>query len=345
MLKESLGLADWLLCPKDEHFLVDAVIAKLRQMVRDIWPNADVVLFGSRKTQLHLPTSDIDVSIIGINEDDLHEGVNPYYKLAGYLEKEGFCEKQKVVSSAAVPIIKLTESKFKYKIDVALGVTDGRDNTQLMLTYIQKYPVLASIVVIVKQFLRQRKLNKPFTGGMGSYLLTVLTIFFLKEHKSSTFAKDELRTLLCDFFKFYGIEFDRLAHGISIERGFYKLEQYEEVYNNNNLSVEDPFRNDNDIGQKCFKFRDIRLEFGTAYVKLRNGDDLSKIITLDKKLIDRRSAIAAYLVQCYKPLTDLIPAKEQTPSPESKKRKSTDVDISTKPKKPRKDRYNANVMY
>jgi len=46
--------------------------------------------------------------------------------------------------------------------------------------YMQQYPALQYLVLILKQFLSQRDLNDVYTGGLGSYSLILLIVSFFQ---------------------------------------------------------------------------------------------------------------------------------------------------------------------
>jgi len=46
--------------------------------------------------------------------------------------------------------------------------------------FIQRYPNLKYLVLVLKQFLLQRDLNEVYTGGISSYCLLYLIISFLQ---------------------------------------------------------------------------------------------------------------------------------------------------------------------
>ena len=51
--------------------------------------------------------------------------------------------------------------------------------------FMQEYPNLPYLVLVLKQFLLQRDLNEVFTGGISSYSLILLTVSFLQVRTGS----------------------------------------------------------------------------------------------------------------------------------------------------------------
>ena len=52
--------------------------------------------------------------------------------------------------------------------------------------FMQEYPNLRYLVLVLKQFLLQRDLNEVFTGGISSYSLILLTVSFLQVRLAHT---------------------------------------------------------------------------------------------------------------------------------------------------------------
>jgi non-canonical poly(A) RNA polymerase PAPD5/7 len=65
-------------------------------------------------------------------------------------------------------------TRFGFDSDLALGGHNGMDTSQYVKKLIQKYDSYATVVLFLKILLQQTSLDKPFTGGLGSYKLYVL---------------------------------------------------------------------------------------------------------------------------------------------------------------------------
>jgi hypothetical protein len=93
--------------------------------------------------------------------------------LAKKLWKSSFAQNIHVRKNARVPIICMT-TRFGFDSDLALGGHNGMDTSQYVKKLIQKYDSYATVVLFLKILLQQTSLDKPFTGGLGSYKLYVL---------------------------------------------------------------------------------------------------------------------------------------------------------------------------
>lgn len=143
-----------------EHALRVKVVSRIESVVLALWPKAHVEVFGSFRTGLYLPTSDIDLVVIGL-WDKL-----PLRTLESELLACGIAEPLtiRVLDKASVPIIKLTDGESQVKVDISFNMESGVRSAELIKDYKRKYPVLSKLVLVLKQFLLQRDLNEVFTG-------------------------------------------------------------------------------------------------------------------------------------------------------------------------------------
>jgi predicted nucleotidyltransferase len=152
------------------------VTERLKSHILGLWPGIGFNVFGSVNTGLYLPSSDIDVVLIG-NFKNLR---GPMYSLAAALRKTKKYNDVQVISNAKVPIVKMVDVESNYSIDISFNVSNGLKNTDLIKEYLQRYHQLKPLVIVLKQYLLQRGLNEPYTGGIGSYALILMIVNFLQ---------------------------------------------------------------------------------------------------------------------------------------------------------------------
>jgi DNA polymerase sigma len=81
-----------------EHSMRELVIARIQTVIKRTLPSASVEIFGSYRTKLYLPSSDLDLVILG----DENYGKNAMYKVADALAKARIPSKIEVIDSAKV---------------------------------------------------------------------------------------------------------------------------------------------------------------------------------------------------------------------------------------------------
>ncbi|XP_046740041.1 non-canonical poly(A) RNA polymerase protein Trf4-1-like isoform X2 [Diprion similis] len=196
------------MCPSmEEHKLRVRVVKRIEDVIHDLWPNSKVEVFGSFRTGLYLPTSDIDLVVIGMWK------MLPLRTLERALLDRNIAEPSsiKVLDKASVPIVKLTDKETEIKMDISFNMDNGVKSAELIKSFKRRFPVLDKLVMVLKQFLLQRDLNEVFTGGISSYSLVLMTISFLQVQRDMI--DGHRPSLLC-------IE-DPLAPGNDIGRSSY----------------------------------------------------------------------------------------------------------------------------
>ncbi|XP_046416128.1 non-canonical poly(A) RNA polymerase protein Trf4-1-like isoform X2 [Neodiprion fabricii] len=191
----------------EEQKLRLRVVKRIEDVIHDLWPNSKVEVFGSFRTGLYLPTSDIDLVVIGMWK------MLPLRTLERALLDRNIAEPTsiKVLDKASVPIVKLTDKETEIKMDISFNMDNGVKSAELINSYKHEFPVLDKLVMVLKQFLLQRDLNEVFTGGISSYSLVLMTISFLQVQRDMI--DGHRPSLLC-------IE-DPLAPGNDIGRSSY----------------------------------------------------------------------------------------------------------------------------
>nr|KAF6408201.1 terminal nucleotidyltransferase 4B [Molossus molossus] len=260
--------------PEEEKMRME-VVNRIEGVIKELWPSADVQIFGSFKTGLYLPTSDIDLVVFGKWEN------LPLWTLEEALRKHKVADEDsvKVLDKATVPIIKLTDSFTEVKVDISFNVQNGVRAADLIKDFTKKYPVLPYLVLVLKQFLLQRDLNEVFTGGIGSYSLFLMAVSFLQLHprEDACIPNTNYGVLLIEFFELYGRHFNYLKTGIRIKDGGSYVAKDEvqknmlDGYRPSMLYIEDPLQPGNDVGRSSYGAMQVKQAFDYAYVVLSHA--------------------------------------------------------------------------
>uniref|UniRef100_A0A1A8F4G5 Terminal nucleotidyltransferase 4A n=1 Tax=Nothobranchius korthausae TaxID=1143690 RepID=A0A1A8F4G5_9TELE len=251
------------------------VVDRIKGVIHDLWPSAEVQVFGSFSTGLYLPTSDIDLVVFGKWE------TLPLWTLEEALRRRNIADENsiKVLDKATVPIIKLTDSFTEVKVDISFNVQNGVKAARLIKEFKEKYPVLPYLVLVLKQFLLQRDLNEVFTGGIGSYSLFLMAVSFLQLHYREDVSSPNINygVLLIEFFELYGRNFNYLKTGIRIKDGGSYVAKDEvqksmmDGYRPSMLYIEDPLQPENDVGRSSYGAMQVKQAFDYAYMVLSHA--------------------------------------------------------------------------
>lgn len=277
---EILEYAKHIMPSTRELNLRERSVEIVRDVVKKLWKDAEVNVFGSYATGLSLFNSDIDVVVHA-------KGLNTRKVLFDILHNQ--LSEEKVVSSlekileAKVPILKLTIKETGIRMDITINIFDGLKSVRPIRRLVEVWPPLKWLVVVLKGFLRERGYNQTFTNGVGSFLLVVMVTGFLQHEKKlnpDRFACETLGELLIKFFKFYGLDFNYHELGISVlGSGFL----YRKPLSDSGLSVESPEAIENDIGHPVRAFGMVASIFRNAYYYMNyHSPRLSDILHLTR---------------------------------------------------------------
>ncbi|XP_028967980.1 terminal nucleotidyltransferase 4A [Galendromus occidentalis] len=271
---------------RTEHQVRQEVVNRVKEVVRQLWPQAQCEVFGSFCTGLYLPTSDIDLVILGDWE------TLPMFTLHKALiqEKIASASTIKVLDRASVPIVKFTEQSTNVKVDISFNQKNGVKSAKLIKDFCKTFPPLPKLVFVLKQYLLQRDLNEVFTGGISSYSLILLVVSFLQRHLrikelQSPLSNVNLGVLLLEFFELYGRYFNYAEVGIRIKDGgsYMSKEALQRemataqgqtsgagvIHDTSSiLCIEDPLTPGNDIGRSSYGALNVQKAFDAAFSKL-----------------------------------------------------------------------------
>ncbi|XP_049879971.1 non-canonical poly(A) RNA polymerase protein Trf4-1-like [Pectinophora gossypiella] len=258
-----------------EHLVRTTVVNRIRQAILTLWPQARVEVFGSFRTGLYLPTSDIDLVVIGQWEK------LPLWTLERELVGQDIAEKEsiKVLEKATVPIVKMTDKYSDVKVDISFNMSSGVKSAELIKQYKEKYPCLSRLVMVLKQFLLQRDLNEVFTGGISSYSLILMCISFLQLHPRPERLRQpqNLGVLLVEFFELYGRKFNYVKTAIRVKNGgsYVSKDDIQKEMNDGHrpslLCIEDPLTPGNDIGRSSYGAIQVKQAFDYGYIILQQA--------------------------------------------------------------------------
>ena len=65
-------------------------------------------------------------------------------------------------------------------MDVSFDIDSGLRTGRLINELLRAMPPLRPLILVLKHFLLQRRLNETFTGGIGSFMLQLMVVSFLQ---------------------------------------------------------------------------------------------------------------------------------------------------------------------
>lgn len=148
----------------------------------------------------------------------------------------------------------------------------------------ESMPPLRPLTFVLKYFLASRDINKPFTGGIGCYLLQLMIVSFIQHRAREDMERNlgaegkhfNLGSLLLDFFEFYGMDFNYVTTGISVRHdGFYfakgqpdKKKVFWQPSKQFTLAMENPLDIGANVGTGAYRMQMIHRIFSHAFKTL-----------------------------------------------------------------------------
>ena len=266
-----------------EKDIYDTLIQNVQNSIDKSIQNHKVNLYGSHATNLCLPWSDLDIVLIKKNninsENDqniISENNNNLIILSNlyeYIRNEPWVKECKLISKAAVPIIKLVSiEKYNYKsIDISIQDDKhfGLKCVELVKQFIEEYKSLKPLVLAIKNILKRAYLNDPYKGGISSYGLILMIIYFFQKQKLSGVDispgenNSNLGKLFFEFIRFYAIFFEsnKIIININDNENIFNEFEYHNMGHSSDLIIIDPLNHYNNVAKSCLQFYNIKMSF------------------------------------------------------------------------------------
>ena len=308
---ELLLLSEYALPTGGERAAIMEETRVLQGIVQSLWPRASLVVFGSVRSGLWLPSSDLDLVVTGAPGHD----VVALRELSGALRRHRFAGSLNLVAKAKVPIIKLVTRRFQVSVDISCA-HNGPRQLRIIRRYMDAYAPFRPLVLVLKLVLSQHQLNEPFSGGVGSYLLTLMVASFLQHYDGYRFSSSspatrslvllrsfdvsriDLGTLLLDFLEFYSLRFNYSVASLSLLNGGRYLRKPAPSgmfgRETDRLYCRDPNDETNDVGKPSFNIDRVRDLF--LYARRRLLDAVSSLSSSSPSSASTSFSILAHLI-------------------------------------------------
>ena len=231
----------------------------------------NIKVYGSRATKLCLPLSDIDIVVSCKN----FTSYSPLFTLYQYIQKQqNFYMKINYIGATQVPLIKIVTISEYNNLSLDISLEDpkhyGVECVNYIKSMISKYEVLTPMTLAVKNILLKATLNDPYKGGLSSYGVILLILYFLnlEKNKGNDISINNLGNLFYDFLYYYGTTFEPSNGIIDInntdDMTIYSKYQFQIM--NGELVIVDPLNISNNVGKNTRQFKNIKLAFTIGYI-------------------------------------------------------------------------------
>lgn len=291
---ELLDLEKWLQPSESEEMSRLLTIRRFVSFIEEYVRPSIVVVQGSSATDTYLPTSDIDLIVTNLPEDnDPVRILKNITKLFWQFQMivQGF-----VIPGARVPIAKCIDRGYGYNIDICIGNANGSLNVPRVKNYLSQYPNIRPVLMFLKALTFITDTDNPATGGFGSNHLLNLAIFAVQAFPDAKTPGE----LLFNLMNTMANKFNYFMVGISVVNGgclFSKPDRNVLDYQcPQGFVFEDPQMHNVFFGGRTTKTPLLVSTFKKALVHLNAVDpDKSSLLTAIlgdlHEIADRRAAI------------------------------------------------------
>jgi non-canonical poly(A) RNA polymerase PAPD5/7 len=292
---EIIDFYNFIKLTKKEENIRYKVFNNVMEVINKNYPNYKGEIFGSFPQGLSLSNSDLDIFLSFNNcPYDKKEILKILSNILKRLKQSGKFKKIFLIS-AKVPIIKCLDKNSGIKIDISINRKSNYITNSYVKSIINKYPCIQYLTLLIKFYLRQRKLNDTHKGGISSIVIfNLVYAYILYAKKINKYNENiiNLGSILIDFFEFFGYIFQ--YKNIEINNlcgGFFKIRNDND---SNLLYLNNPIDNQNML-KNTYNFERVILAFQNALNCLYNPNQPEKSYLSDfiipNFILKRRSEI------------------------------------------------------
>ncbi|CBZ51679.1 conserved hypothetical protein [Neospora caninum Liverpool] len=198
-----------------------------------------------------------------------------------------------LILEARVPICRFVDTETGLPVDISLDQPSAVLTSLYIRLQLLRFPLLRPLMLLNKTALKLWHLNEPFKGGVGSYLLFVMTLSFLqlnpRLYDRKMNQRYSLGHALFEFLHHYGVDFHYPTVGLSVRdkgrlfpkerrRWHYGQERdwgeggkrfaHSTEFDRFLLAAESPLESTRDIGRGAYQMPQVRSAWRSAYARM-----------------------------------------------------------------------------
>ena len=275
------------------------VVNELTRIIHNQFSNAQIELYGSSRTGLMIPSSDVDIVIV--NNEELLDKVTavlsdiPWIRTVNHIK--GSVQVVKVVIDPTVManttmIPTLERDELVCDITQISTTHTGITTAVAIKNKLNRFWELTPLILFLKELLYENQLNSAYEGGMNSVAAVIVVIAFFHDwikmqegsydtlNSSFTAKKRELGTLIVQLLYYLGFEFNYVMTGASADTGFFsrdeRIRSGSFFFESDLIVVIDPVNAANNLGKSCFNIYQIKCLLRQTYQRLMKNIDEGK---------------------------------------------------------------------
>lgn len=143
---------------RTEQELRKSVISRIESVVHQMWPTAEIKVFGSFTNGLAAPDADIDMMLLGTPEQSRLQLLKQKFLSSNIAEPNSIIIRENV----RIPIIEFVDHESKINIDMKFSNDPSLNVTEVLDE--RKYLVFTKLMFVLKNYLKQQHLYDESSG-------------------------------------------------------------------------------------------------------------------------------------------------------------------------------------
>ena len=147
---------------------------RIKYQINKVFPEAELSMFGSTASGFALRGSDVDMVVLysKVKHTELCQKIHDRL-----LKVKAFEYVERIYAS--VPILKLKDNKTGLCVDIAFNRDDGILGCMVSVLTNVMFPEMRPLYFVLKAFLRERGLDQTRKGGVCSFMLINMIVYYL----------------------------------------------------------------------------------------------------------------------------------------------------------------------
>ena len=268
------------------QILIDEIVQKIQSQYQTDSNDIIILPCGSSMNGTFLSNSDIDLALLSYpmpSSPDMMDELK--VSLQDLLLPQG---NYQPIPTAGVPVLKF-DIKPGISIDLTFDDIHGPLSVSPINDIFKQMPFICPAQLFFKFILREKDLEKPFTGGISSYTLLMMLVGYVQQ----TGPPHDIVDLILGFCKFFGKDFNYSLTGIDIRNSGILFSRIEK----NMLSLEspstmciiDPLNPKNILGHNSFNMPKIQMIFYQIYQAIEHGEGETLLKDFDSEVMNLKT--------------------------------------------------------
>ncbi|GAA5949298.1 hypothetical protein JCM3765_003363 [Sporobolomyces pararoseus] len=282
--RELFDFVEWIRPSKEDHQARLRTVSRFEKIIRTIWADSKVQVFGSLATGLYLPDGDLDI-VVSLPSNSTETTQESFVSIARSIQRYRFAKSEsiEVLSDIRVPLLKFstkpTSETGSFKLDVSLEhARDGPLGATACLEILNNLDEVGTarsdrakgLVFVIKTLLKAKDLASSRDGGLGGMSIFCLVVSFIQHDRRSEENCSPATDLLAflDFAAYF--DYERFAISIAGKGSISPktTQRWTDDSKPRRVCIQHPTDLARNLSCGTYKIYELQKVFGRAYDEL-----------------------------------------------------------------------------